>query len=105
MSRPILVAALLAASLIVQAVGQTVAPAACPTPSELDRRLEALRAAAKHPHWDSYMAALKAQSAALGRNRQAGADALGALRQAVANAGRLAADIASLPASTRWRRC
>ena len=82
---------------------QDVAPAACPTLSELSGRLESLRpAAARHPDWDRYVAALEAQSTALRGVRQAGTDDLDALRQAVANAGRLAEEIADLPADSPW---
>ena len=102
MSSLILVPTLLAA-LAIPAFARNVAPAACPSLSELDRRLESLRpAAAMHPHWNSYVTALEAQSAALRPNQQAGPDDLDALRQAVANAGRLAGDIAGLPPDSPW---
>ncbi len=103
MSKPTFAIGLVSAVLTAQAFGQNVAPAACPTPAELDKRLQALPSASQ-PHWNTYTAAIKAQSEALRRNRHVTPDDADAMRQAVANAGRLAADIASLPADSVWRK-
>ena len=83
----------------------TVAPAACPTPAELERRVQALRTAAAHPHWAGLADALQARAAAA--LRQPGAatpEAREALRQAIACAEQLARDLAALPEGSPWRQ-
>lgn len=85
-----------------QVFGQTVAPAAAPNPTELNQRLQALQTSAKHPMWADYMAVLKARSDALCGNKNSGPEELDAMRISVANAGRIATEIAALPADSPW---